>query len=444
MKNKKAFTVVELIIVIAIIAILAAVLIPTFANIIQKANESADIQTVREMNTALAIDGAVTPTTLGKLYDALEAVGIKAHNCEPIVSGRTFWWDKELNMIIYKDENGNLLFPKDVTPSTQLYTLNGKIDTSSATISIPDEVPTATSNYTFEIGSGEDFVKVAEFLSQYNNASLKDATGTITLVFKNDIDLKGADICCIKESREKLSVVYKSDVEGTQRTIRGLYNSDEHASFGNDSQGNVSQTYGHSLFYYIANLTVSDIKLIDSTIGGTKSSQGAFFASQVNVGGTATFTNVTVQNCDVYGKNKNGILVGYCHGSMDLNSVKIDNCHVYTLEGESGIVAGVLERGKVLTTTDALSFDSNTEITNCTVTAVDNSKVKQATSDNVTFNVIQVSDSKWRAGTALICWLADTNAPENVAVTGAVGSGAVYKAINTLSEIQGIKGLKAN
>lgn len=42
MKNKqqKGFTVVELVIAIAVIAILAAVLIPTFASLIQKANES--------------------------------------------------------------------------------------------------------------------------------------------------------------------------------------------------------------------------------------------------------------------------------------------------------------------------------------------------------------------------------------------------------------------
>ena len=39
--NKKGFTVVELVIVIAIIAVLAAVLIPTFASIIKKAEESA-------------------------------------------------------------------------------------------------------------------------------------------------------------------------------------------------------------------------------------------------------------------------------------------------------------------------------------------------------------------------------------------------------------------
>ena len=42
--NKKGFTIVELVIVIAVIGILSAVLIPTFSNLTDKANESAAIQ----------------------------------------------------------------------------------------------------------------------------------------------------------------------------------------------------------------------------------------------------------------------------------------------------------------------------------------------------------------------------------------------------------------
>ena len=42
--NKKGFTIVELVIVIAVIAILAGVLIPTFANVVEKANQSAAMQ----------------------------------------------------------------------------------------------------------------------------------------------------------------------------------------------------------------------------------------------------------------------------------------------------------------------------------------------------------------------------------------------------------------
>ena len=42
--NRKGFTIVELVIVIAVIAILAGVLIPTFAGIVNKANQSARAQ----------------------------------------------------------------------------------------------------------------------------------------------------------------------------------------------------------------------------------------------------------------------------------------------------------------------------------------------------------------------------------------------------------------
>ena len=46
-KAKRGFTITELVIVIAVIAILAAVLIPTFSNVIQRANESAAMQEAR-------------------------------------------------------------------------------------------------------------------------------------------------------------------------------------------------------------------------------------------------------------------------------------------------------------------------------------------------------------------------------------------------------------
>ena len=50
MRSKKGFTIVELVIVIAVIAILAAVMIPTFSGIVGKAKESAAMQ---EANAAM-------------------------------------------------------------------------------------------------------------------------------------------------------------------------------------------------------------------------------------------------------------------------------------------------------------------------------------------------------------------------------------------------------
>lgn len=45
--KKKGFTIVELVIVIGVIAILAAVLIPTFTSVTEKANKSAAMQEAR-------------------------------------------------------------------------------------------------------------------------------------------------------------------------------------------------------------------------------------------------------------------------------------------------------------------------------------------------------------------------------------------------------------
>ena len=55
MANKlmRAFTITELVIVLAVVAILAAVLIPTFSNIVQRSRGSADTQNVRSMNETL-------------------------------------------------------------------------------------------------------------------------------------------------------------------------------------------------------------------------------------------------------------------------------------------------------------------------------------------------------------------------------------------------------
>ena len=65
--TKKGFTLVELVIVIAIIAILAAVLIPTFSGVVKKANESKALQSARNCYTELTAEyeGDLTKTTSG-------------------------------------------------------------------------------------------------------------------------------------------------------------------------------------------------------------------------------------------------------------------------------------------------------------------------------------------------------------------------------------------
>ena len=56
--NRKGFTIVELVIVIAVIAVLATVLVPTFGNVIEKANNSKALQAARNELTNYMIDHA--------------------------------------------------------------------------------------------------------------------------------------------------------------------------------------------------------------------------------------------------------------------------------------------------------------------------------------------------------------------------------------------------
>ena len=64
--NKKGFTIVELVIVIAVIAILAAVMIPTFSGIVKTANESAAAQVAtaafKEAYAIALKDGVIAST----------------------------------------------------------------------------------------------------------------------------------------------------------------------------------------------------------------------------------------------------------------------------------------------------------------------------------------------------------------------------------------------
>ena len=54
-KNNKGFSLVELIIVIAIMAILVGVLAPQFIKYVEKSRESTDLQNIEEIKTAIEI-----------------------------------------------------------------------------------------------------------------------------------------------------------------------------------------------------------------------------------------------------------------------------------------------------------------------------------------------------------------------------------------------------
>lgn len=75
MNKKKGFTIVELVIVIAVIAILAAVMIPTFSNITKKANAVAALEKAKNASSALLAvnNGSMAEGTVFVVCDKNEA-----------------------------------------------------------------------------------------------------------------------------------------------------------------------------------------------------------------------------------------------------------------------------------------------------------------------------------------------------------------------------------
>lgn len=111
--KKKGFTIVELVIVIAVIAILAAVLIPTFANLINRANRSADEQAVRQMNTALMVEdfSELLPETIDDALVILQGAGFQAKNYKPLTDSTSFYWNKTENRVMIIS-SGKVIYPE--------------------------------------------------------------------------------------------------------------------------------------------------------------------------------------------------------------------------------------------------------------------------------------------------------------------------------------------
>lgn len=108
MKNSKnrGFTIIELVIVIAVIAILAGVLIPTFISVVNKANIASDTALVKNINVALAAEEVTVgkPSTISDALDMAERNGFSVEKLTPRSTGDIVW-DSVANRFALVDGN---------------------------------------------------------------------------------------------------------------------------------------------------------------------------------------------------------------------------------------------------------------------------------------------------------------------------------------------------
>ena len=120
--RRSAFTIVELVIVIAVIAILSAVLIPTFGAIIKDANVAADQTAASALTTELHIYlKGDTITSEADLVKALkdENLGFDVSKLTPKASayGYHYWYDMENQTIVVKTAEEVAGMPKKTSNS---------------------------------------------------------------------------------------------------------------------------------------------------------------------------------------------------------------------------------------------------------------------------------------------------------------------------------------
>lgn len=123
-KLKKGFTLVELVIVIAVIAVLAAVLIPTFSGIIQRSKISADTQLAKTLNTM-----AQDADTIQEFVDAVEADdNLSVNSLVAQAAGHKFLWVEKAasHSIVYVDGALKPIgdsIPQDILSDAKLWTV---------------------------------------------------------------------------------------------------------------------------------------------------------------------------------------------------------------------------------------------------------------------------------------------------------------------------------
>ena len=101
MKNKKGFTLIELTVVLAILAIIAAILIPTFLLTTDRARLRGDIQTARIIQNAIElynVERGSLPaggTIEARLQTLIDAGYLPRRNIRPQTQGANWVWDQD-------------------------------------------------------------------------------------------------------------------------------------------------------------------------------------------------------------------------------------------------------------------------------------------------------------------------------------------------------------
>ncbi len=186
--NKKGFTIVELVIVIAVVAVLAAVLIPTFAGLIDKANISNDTILVKNINTALTAESVLEgdPKSIDEVLEYIAKSGYNVDKLTPTSTDSHIVYDAENNRFALIDKDKNVIYAENekfTAKAINIWFLADEYGKFGAEYSYY-----LTKDYTFETETmtvtTETGDITADFVNITSGVSLKNVTTQYNIYFE--------------------------------------------------------------------------------------------------------------------------------------------------------------------------------------------------------------------------------------------------------------------
>ena len=379
---KRGFTIMELVIVIAVIAVLAAVLIPTFANVIDRANQSSDQQAVYNMNISLAAaDATDKPENVTEVWTILSEDGMDAKSFTALADDYKLVWDSGINRVLYVErETNTVVYPENYTNRTESddvvwYDLgtgemsgddswyNSNTESQSYTISIGEE------HHTFDgaVQKISSEAQLVSFSQMIRSGEIPDNGKGLIIELQNDIALTGEWVP-ISE--------YAGIFNGNGKTISGLTMTNSSLEYEGREIGSTTanqyRPYGFVAVFsgkYFGNVTFSDVNI--NTPGPVNTSNhtvAVAVGAVINDTGTNIVDNVTVSSGTVTSAYRVAGIVGFAGGSSSnpmQGEIIISKCEnrasiTSTLQVNTyGTAAGILSTSNQMTSGSEITIRDN-------------------------------------------------------------------------------------